>query len=156
MFSARLRDGLSRARYPWLRRLLALLDQGINSSLWLRDPQRLASSLLTTVLIWAVMWWTNMVLFQAFALDVPFVAGGLVLILAYLGVLPNLMPGNVGPFYFFVQLAMQPLGIPQEIGLAYTVLLHAMVTVIPLLTAGFSMLVSESVRKSFADQWRLG
>ena len=100
------------------------------------------------------MWWTNMVLFKSLSLQVPQIAGGLVLILGYIGVLPNLMPGNVGPFYFFVQLGLLPFGITQENGLAYTVILHAVVTGTPLVASAISMLLSESIRKSFMTFWK--
>jgi len=139
---------------PGLQGFLTQVDRFVASSLWLRDPQRLVLPVMLTLLIWGVMWGTNMVLFRSLSLQVPLLAGGLVLILGYIGVIPNLMPGNVGPFYFFVQLGMQPFGISQEKGLAYTVILHAMVTLIPLVASGISMLVSESVRKSFLTLWK--
>jgi uncharacterized membrane protein YbhN (UPF0104 family) len=154
MILVKLRNGISQVQHVWVKKILILLDQLVNSSLWLRNPRRLILSLLMTSLIWALMWWTNMILFDGFLLQVPLIAGGLVLILGYLGVLPNLMPGNVGPFYFFVQLAMDPFEIPQETGLAYTVLLHAIITVTPLVASGISLLASESVRKSFITLWK--
>lgn len=151
---SRLQGRLSRQPSPWVKRFLQRVDRFVAHSLWLRDPGRLVLPVLLTLLIWSVMWWTNMVLFEGLSLQVPLIAGGLVLILGYIGILPNLMPGNVGPFYFFVRLGLLPFGITQEKGLAYTVILHAVVTVTPLLASGISMLVSESIRESFLTLWK--
>jgi len=151
---ARLQGVLAKATHGWMKKIITLVDQFIQSSRWLRDPRRAVQYISLTILIWFVMWSTNMVLFQAFKLKVPLVAGGLVLILAYIGVLPNLMPGNVGPFYFFVQLGMAPFGIPQEEGLAYTILLHAIITMTPIVACGVTLVISESVRKNFISLWK--
>jgi uncharacterized membrane protein YbhN (UPF0104 family) len=151
---ANLRDRISRWPKPWVQKICRWVDQLVNSSLWLRTPQRLIVSMGLTIVIWAVMAATNQALFRGFSLQVPLVAAGLVLILGYIGVLPNLMPGNVGPFYFFVQLGMAPFGIAQEVGLAYTVLLHAFVTMTPLIASGVTMLVSESVRQTVLRLWK--
>jgi uncharacterized membrane protein YbhN (UPF0104 family) len=151
---SRVQGHLIRQPRPWVKRFVQRVDRFIANSLWLRDPGRQVLPILLTLLIWSVMWWTNMVLFKSLSLQVPQVAGGLVLILGYIGVLPNLMPGNVGPFYFFVQLGLLPFGITQENGLAYTVILHAVVTATPLVASGISMLLSESIRKSFMTFWK--
>lgn len=148
------RGRLDTSSWPWVQRITGRVDQLVGSSLWLRTPQRLFIATSLTLGIWAVMWATNQALFQGFSTQVPRVASGLVLILGYIGVLPNLMPGNVGPFYFFVQLAMEPFGVPQAEGLAYTVVLHALITVIPLVASGVSMLASESVRRAVLNWWK--
>jgi len=144
----------AKATHNWVKQLINLVDCFIQSSRWLRDPRRTFQYVLLTILIWLVMWSTNMFLFWVFKLQVPLTAGGLVLILAYIGVLPNLMPGNVGPFYFFVQLGMSPFGISQETGLAYTILLHAIITLIPIIGCGVTLVISESVRKNFLSLWK--
>lgn len=151
---SRVQGRLIRQPRPWVERFIQRVDRFVANSLWLRDPGRQVLPILLTLLIWSVMWWTNMVLFEGLSLQVPQIAGGLVLILGYIGVLPNLMPGNVGPFYFFVQLGLLPFGITQENGLAYTVILHAVVTGTPLVASGISMLLSESIRKSFMTLWK--
>ncbi|MCJ7702654.1 MAG: flippase-like domain-containing protein [Anaerolineales bacterium] len=149
-----LKGWLSRLGFARGKKWLGWGDQFVRSSLWLRSPRRLFLPVLMTLLIWSLMWGTNRVLFEGLSLQVPLIAGGLTLILGYIGVLPNLMPGNVGPFYFFVQLGMEPFGVPQEKGLAFTVILHAIVTLTPLIASGVSMLVSESVRKAFLNLWK--
>ena len=126
----------------WVRKIAQLLDRFIESSLWLRDARRLLPAVLLTALIWVVMWGTNMLLFRSLDLELPPVAGGLVLVFIYLGLLPALMPGNIGPFYFFAQLAVQPFSISDEKALAFAILLHAIVTLPPLLVGGGFLLFS--------------
>ncbi len=88
--------------------------------------------MLLTVFIWGVMWLTNLLLFNSLGLHLSGTAGGLVLVLVYIGLLPALMPGNIGPFYFFASLALLPFGIIQDQALVFAVILHALVTLSPL------------------------
>ena len=127
---------------PWVRKAAQLVDRFIESSLWLRDASRLLPALLLTALIWVIMWGTNMFLFQSLNMELPLVAGGLVLVFIYLGLLPALMPGNIGPFYFFAQLAVRPFIASDENALAFAILLHAIVTLPPLLAGGIFLLFS--------------
>ncbi|MBC8507585.1 MAG: flippase-like domain-containing protein [Chloroflexi bacterium] len=127
---------------PWVRKVAQLVDRFIESSLWLRDASRLLPALLLTALIWVIMWGTNMFLFQSLKMELPLVAGGLVLVFIYLGLLPALMPGNIGPFYFFAQLAVRPFIASDENALAFAILLHAIVTLPPLLAGGIFLLFS--------------
>lgn len=133
---------ISRRAPAWVRKIARLLERFIESSLWLRDARRLLPALLLTALIWAVMWGTNMLLLQSLGIELPLVSGGLVLVFIYLGLLPALMPGNIGPFYFFAQLAVQSFRISDEPALAFAMLLHAIVTLPPLLAGGGFLLFS--------------
>lgn len=148
-----LRGWMADRRAPWLPRLLRIGDQLVASSLWLRRPAHFLPALLLTLVIWTSMWFTNLVLFHALALSLPFAAGGLVLILVYIGVLPALMPGNIGPFYFFAQLGVASFGAPPEDAAVFAVILHAVVTLVPLLTGGLTFLFSEQVRLMILSLW---
>ena len=132
----------------WVRVIAQLLDRFIKSSLWLRDARRLLPAVLLTALIWVIMWGTNMLLLHSMGIELPPVAGGLVLVFIYLGLLPALMPGNIGPFYFFAQLAVQPFSISDEKALAFAILLHAIVTLPPLLAGGGLLLFSGGARRA--------
>ena len=147
----RTRNVLSRCRGAWVHKGIALVDQLVQSSLWLRDYSLLVPAILLTTLIWAVMWATNLLLFRGLALQVPLAAGGLVLVLVYIGVLPALMPGNIGPFYFFAQQGVIPFGASAEKALVFAIVLHAVVTITPLLASAVSMLLSRNVRASVLD-----
>ncbi|MGA9398895.1 MAG: lysylphosphatidylglycerol synthase transmembrane domain-containing protein [Anaerolineaceae bacterium] len=113
--------------------LYKLLDQWVIASQWMRKPKRVISIFVVTALIWVVMWFTNYLLFRAQELALGGTAAGLVLVMVYIGLLPALMPGNIGPFYYFAQLALLPFGINHNTALAYAILLHAIVTLPPLI-----------------------
>jgi len=137
-----IRPKISTGAPALVRKIAGLLDRFIDSSLWLRNARRLFPALLLTALIWVIMWGTNMLLFYGLRVELPAVAGGLVLVFIYLGLLPALMPGNIGPFYFFAQLAVKPFSVHAESALAFAILLHAIVTLPPLLAGGGFLLFS--------------
>jgi uncharacterized membrane protein YbhN (UPF0104 family) len=68
-------------------------------------------------------------------------AAGLVLVLVYIGLIPALMPGNLGPFYFFASFALLPFGTDRDQAVTYAVILHAIVTLPALLAGGIGLLV---------------
>jgi hypothetical protein len=102
----------------------------------LRSMRVVVPALALTGLVWLVMLATNLLVLRSLGLDADARAGGLVLALVYLGVAPALMPGNFGPFYFFAMLGLTPFGIPEAERGAFAVLLHALVTLPPLVLAG--------------------
>lgn len=126
----------------WIRGLAQMIGQFIEGSTWLRDWRKIISSLLITLVIWCLMWATNLLIFKGVYLAVDFVMGGLVLVLVYIGLIPALMPGNIGPFYFFAQLALRAFNIPLDQALAFAILLHAVVTLPVLIGGGVILLTS--------------
>jgi hypothetical protein len=84
---------------------------------------------------------TNIILFKSLSIPLGGTAAGLVLIFVYIGVLPALMPGNIGPFYYFARLALLPFGILRDQAFVYAVVLHAIVTLPPLLGGAIGLLV---------------
>lgn len=125
----------------WLQKIQVKFDQFVKASLWLRDPQKLFPMLIITLLIWVVMAVTNIFVFQALSLSLGWDAAILVLVLIYIGVLPALMPGNVGPFTYFAQLALLPFAVSNDVALAFSVILYVIVTLPPLLISGVIMLL---------------
>ncbi len=126
----------------WLpARSISWIDRWVDASLWLRNPRRLGASLLLTALVWGVMWLTNWLLIKSLGMPLGGTAAGLVLIFVYIGLIPALMPGNLGPFYYFGSLALLPFGIANDQALAYAMLLHAIVTLPVLLGGGIALLV---------------
>ena len=114
-------------------RLTSWVDPMIQATKWLKNPLQFFIMLMLTTFIWSIMWLTNLWLFTSLRLPLGVTAGGLVLVLVYIGLLPALMPGNIGPFYFFASLALVPFGILHESAVTYAVLLHALVTLPPLI-----------------------
>lgn len=114
---------------------------------WLLTPRRAIPALTLTALNWLVMLATNLILFRAVGLPLGGLAAGLVLALIMVGLLPALMPANIGPFHFFALLALQPFDVPADVGIAFAILLHAVVTLPTLLFAG-SMLLLPGLRRT--------
>lgn len=149
-----LRARLPGKNSPVGRKLVSLTDQFVESSLWLRQPRQILPALGFTLVIWAVMWATNQILLRGLGLVIPVSAGGLVVVLIYIGVLPAIMPGNVGPFYFFAQLGLAPFAVEPQRAVAFAILLHAAVTLTPLIAAGLVMLFSGGLRGKLATLWK--
>jgi len=126
------------------KRLIEWMDRWVQTSLWLRNPRKVFPGVLLTVLIWGVMWLTNLLLFKSLGLPLGGAAAGLVLLLVYIGLLPALMPGNIGPFYFFAWLALLPFGILHNQGLVFAIILHAIVTLPPLMGGAIGLFVRPS------------
>jgi len=126
----------------WIVRGAEVIGQFVESSVWLRDWRKISSSLLITLVIWCLMWATNLLAFRSVYLRADPLMAGLVLVLVYIGLIPALMPGNIGPFYFFAQLALRAFAIPFEQALAFAILLHAVVTLPVLVIGGVILLLS--------------
>src|SRR4030042_5675893 len=107
----------------------------------MRNPRQVFPGVLLTILIWGVMWLTNLLLFESLALPLGGTAAGLVLILVYVGLLPALLPGNIGPFYFFARLALLPFGILHDQAFVFAMILHFIVTLPPLLGGALGLLI---------------
>jgi uncharacterized membrane protein YbhN (UPF0104 family) len=123
------------------QRFIDWMDRWVQASLWLRNPKQVLPGILVTLFIWGVMWLTNLLLFKSIGLALGGTAAGLVLISVYVGLLPALMPGNIGPFYFFARLALIPFGVIQSQAFIFAVVLHAIVTVPPLVGGAIGLLV---------------
>jgi len=125
---------------------MLLVDKWVNTSMWLRQPKLVLLALVNTFLIWVVMWSTNLLLFRSLGIPFGGTAAGLVLVLVYIGLIPALMPGNLGPFYYFTQLSLIPFGLFQTQALSYAVILHAIVTLPPLLFGSVGLLIRPRTR----------
>ena len=123
------------------KRFIDLFDGWMENSQWLRNPRQVFPGVLLTIVIWGVMWSTNLLLFRSFGFALGGTAAGLVLVTVYVGLFPALMPGNVGPFYFFAQLSLVPFGIIHDQAVAFAIVLHAIVTLPPLLGGALGLLI---------------
>jgi len=129
-----------RAWKGWMGKVAGRLDMFINASIWLRHPEKVALMIFWSALIWVVMGTTNWLLFESLQLSLGWQAAGLVLIFVYIGVLPALMPGNIGPFTYFAQLALLPFAVELTSAVAFAVLLYVIVNLPPLIIAGVMLL----------------
>jgi hypothetical protein len=60
--------------------------------------------------------------------------------------MPGLMPGQVGPIYFFARLGLEQFGVRPAEGVAYAALLHAAIVLPPTVGAAIYLL---------AGRWRV-
>lgn len=137
---------LAKFTHPWVVRGVSLADKFVQSSLWLRNISNLLPLLIVTVFVWAFMLLNSLILFQALSLGVPVTAAGLVLVLGYIRSSLQLPPGSVGPFYFFAQLGVTTFGAASESALAFAILLHALVTLTPIIASGVLLITSPDAR----------
>lgn len=140
----KLRGLVGRISLPWQARLDGLIDRFLRPSRFgaLRSPRGWLELAALTLAVWLVMLSTNLCVLRAMDLPAGLPAGGLVLTLVYLGLAPALMPGNFGPFYFFAMLGLAPFGVDESLRAAFAVALHAVVTIPPVLLAGFFLIAS--------------
>jgi uncharacterized membrane protein YbhN (UPF0104 family) len=145
----RLREKSYWQNRPVFSRSRKYLDILFNGIRWIRQLRQSIFPLFLTVIIWLMMWVTNLLLFPSLNLSIIPGAGGLVLVFLSIGLLPALMPGNIGPFYFFAQLALKPFSVPLEEAALYAMLLHLLVTLPPLIVSGFLHLMPNKTQLKF-------
>lgn len=138
----------------WVQRGISLINNFIESSLWLRDKAHLLPILGLTLLVWFTMWLNNAVLFRGLGMELPVSAGLLVLVLGYVRMLLALPTGSIGPFYFFAQLSVSTFGVDSELALVFAILLHAVVTLTPILVSGGLLLASDEMRRLTQMIWK--
>jgi uncharacterized membrane protein YbhN (UPF0104 family) len=131
-------------RHGWFEKIAARLDSFIETSLWLRKPAKVLPVLMLSIVIWLIMGLTNSLLFTSLGLSLHWQAAGLVMILVYFGVLPALMPGNLGPFTYFAQLALLPFSVESSTALAFAVILYVLVNLPVLLIACVLILIPKN------------
>ena len=135
----------------WPDRLIEAFQRGVTIwLLWIRQPKKTIPAVALTLVNWILMWITNLIIFRAVGLAAGGVAAALVLALVMIGLLPAWMPGNIAPFYFFATLGLLPFNIPLDLGLAYAVVLHAVVT-LPTLLIGGAILLLPGRRPHLSD-----
>ncbi len=131
----------ARARFQaWMDQLSSGLER-------LSRSGQFGKVLALTGLIWLVMLSTNIILLRALEMRVSAGAALLVLVAVHLGLIPAIMPGNVGPFYLAVEVGLAPFGYALGIAVVFAVLLHALVTLTPLVGAGFFVAVGRGRRQ---------
>jgi hypothetical protein len=78
---------------------------------------------------------TNALLLRAFDLPLSLALALSVLVVGLLGVVAHLTPANIGPAHWAGTLALTLFGVPRSTALAYAIVLHAIITAVPLLIA---------------------
>ena len=117
-------------------RLAGVLQRLLDGLTALREWRRLPILLLWTAAVWGTAISTNLLLFQALELPPTLLNAVLVLIFIYGGVSIPVTPGQLGVFEGMTVLALSLVGVDPAIALAYALLLHGLVLVLPALFGG--------------------
>ena len=105
-----------------IRQLLSMGRQGLSV---LKAPVPLAGAVLLQCLGWLMQLLAVYVAMQAFGIDAPLPAAGLVLVLMNVATIVPLWPGNVGLVQAAVALPLRNYGVPYATGFAYGLALQA-------------------------------
>jgi uncharacterized protein (TIRG00374 family) len=122
----------------WLLGALRRFSLGVRS---LRDPRTVLCAGAWSAVVWTLAAGTNYLLFQAFGLPLSFGAALFLLVVLHVGVAPPSSPAKLGVFHALVVVSLEFLGVERTLGLAYGVLLHAIVYLPIVLGAILSLLV---------------
>ena len=105
-----------------IRQLLAMGRQGLSV---LKAPLPLAAAVLLQCLGWLMQLLAVYVAMQAFGIDAPLPAAGLVLVLMNIATIVPLWPGNIGLVQAAVALPLRNYGVAYPVGFAYGIVLQA-------------------------------
>ncbi len=105
-----------------IRQLLSMARQGLSV---LKAPLPLAGAVLLQCLGWLMQLLAVYAAMQAFGIDAPLPAAGLVLVLMNIATIVPLWPGNVGLVQAAVALPLRNYGVPYATGFAYGLALQA-------------------------------
>jgi hypothetical protein len=111
----------------------------------LRDTGRFLRVSVSSFLVWGIRVAVIYTMLAAFALDVPGIAGLVVLIVVTLGIAAVSSPGNVGSFELAAMGALKLFGVETEVALGFAVTLHA-VEVVPIAALGLAALWITGIR----------
>ena len=106
-----------------VRQLLGMARQGLSV---LNAPVPLAGAILFQCAGWLLQLLAVYVAMQAFGIDAPLPAAGLVLVLMNVATIVPLWPGNVGLVQAAVGLPLRNYGVPYATGFAYGLALQAL------------------------------
>ena len=105
-----------------LRQLVVMGRQGLSV---LKAPVPLAGAILLQCMGWVMQLLAVYVAMQAFGIDAPLPAAGLVLVLMNIATIVPLWPGNIGLVQAAVAIPLRNYGVPYAIGFAYGLALQA-------------------------------
>jgi uncharacterized protein (TIRG00374 family) len=106
-----------------IRQLVTMGRQGLAV---LKEPVALAGAVLLQCLGWLMQLLAVYAAMQAFNIDAPLPAAGLVLVLMNIATIVPLWPGNVGLVQAAVALPLRNYGVPYATGFAYGLVLQAL------------------------------
>ena len=144
----RLVDRLSRRRPALGQRLLPVFETALRGLEGVRTPRHALPLVAWTLAAWALPAGAAWAMLRAMHVDLPLVAGWVVLAAVGLGVSVPSAPGYVGVFHAAVALALGIFGVPPATAVGYALLFHAS-QFVPITLIGWAALLREQV--SLAD-----
>jgi uncharacterized protein (TIRG00374 family) len=105
-----------------VRQLVSMGRQGLTV---LKEPLPLAGAVLLQCLGWLMQLLAVFVAMQAFGIDAPLPAAGLVLVLMNIATIVPLWPGNIGLVQAAVAFPLRNYGVAYPVGFAYGIVLQA-------------------------------
>lgn len=137
------------------QRLTAFARGMLESLANLRGRREAFSVLLWTAMIWTLGIAVNYVLFLALGLVLPWSAAIFILVVLQIGTRVPALPANLGVFHYLVILALGVYRIPESDALAYAILLHLVVFILPaFLGAACALPLSARLTALVSAQWR--
>jgi uncharacterized protein (TIRG00374 family) len=132
-------------RWPAVERTaLALFDTALRGLEGIRTPSHALRVAAWTVPVWLLPATASWAMLRAVHLDLPFIAGWVVLAFVGLSISVPSAPGYVGVFHAAATAAVAVFGVPRETGLAYALLYHAS-ALVPITVVGWLYLVREEM-----------
>jgi uncharacterized membrane protein YbhN (UPF0104 family) len=126
---------LARSAQPVVRALAPRVGALAVGFAGLTQRRSLARATALSGLIWLNMGVTNWLLLNALNLPAAPALALSVLVVVTLGVAPNLTPASIGPAHWAATFALTLFGVERSHALAYAIVLHAVLTAVPLVVA---------------------
>jgi uncharacterized protein (TIRG00374 family) len=111
----------------------------------LREPRVALRGMALTIASWVVLGLSYWILTAAFDLDLPIVAGMLVVVAINLSLVLPASPAALGVFEAATVVALRPFGVPQAEALSYALVLH-LLNLVPFLVIGAALLGPGALR----------
>jgi hypothetical protein len=108
----------------WWSRLAGVLEVGLQSLAVLRRWQWVLALQIGYLTVWGSLGFTAHLVLLSVGLDLPLIAGFVVLAVTQLGSAVPSTPGKVGVFQYLSVLALMPFGVSQDLALTYGILLY--------------------------------
>jgi glycosyltransferase 2 family protein len=132
-------------RWPAAQRhALTVFETGLRALEGIRAPAHAARIAVQTVVIWFMSAAAAWAMVRAVHLDLPFVAGWVIIAFVGLGISVPSAPGYVGVWHWAAALALGVFGAPSSVAVAYALLFHA-ASLVPVTIVGWIYLLREHV-----------
>lgn len=112
----------------------------------IRTPRVALQAMALTIASWLVLAFSCWILFEAFSLDLPLVAGLLVLVTINLSLILPSAPAAIGVFEYATVIALDAFDVPRAEALSYGLVLH-LLNLVPFIVIGVALLGPGALRR---------